>query len=217
MTPKQKNDPRLSGSLHLVFLTGCLALIATGCPQKNTAPTTPPSSAQTPTTPTPPTDAPRAPHRKADPVASDPATPNDNDKHTGKHDDNDKHTGKHDDNDKHTGTPNDNDKHTPPPAPSDAGQKGSPLACTEDAHCGVYLLPKCIKSGCSPPCGHVYRLTPAALNRKRASSHIATVNKQQRAACHIRCILCAGRAPAPPSLSKFTAVCRQKQCTLKTK
>jgi hypothetical protein len=98
-----------------------------------------------------------------------------------------------------------------------AKKGGRPVSCVDDNDCGVYLLPKCIKGGCSPPCGHVYRIVPAALNRKLAAGYIRALQAREKQACRIHCIMCAGVPPKAPSLSRFSATCRQGKCVLKEK
>jgi hypothetical protein len=90
-----------------------------------------------------------------------------------------------------------------------------PISCSANTDCGEYLLPKCVKGGCSPPCGRVYRTEPAALNRRQASKFIAALEQREKKSCNIVCIMCAGVAPTPPDLSKFSAVCRDGKCILK--
>ncbi len=76
------------------------------------------------------------------------------------------------------------------------------------------LLPRCIDKGCSPPCGRVYRLTPAAVNRQHRERWLAALEQAEQERCRVVCPECIKPAPRSPDLSGFSAECRQGVCQL---
>jgi hypothetical protein len=90
-----------------------------------------------------------------------------------------------------------------------------PYKCSSDGDCVVKLLPVCIASGCSPPCGHVYEMEPKALNKNNSENLLKETREREEKKCReIECIMCAGLPPLIPKTSTYKTRCNQFKCTL---